>query len=232
MRPPSDHAGPWRRRRLVLGAVAGLAVWAGVVAYVVATHVDDAPPARGDGLRADALPAGLERTAAPRIALRSARGERVDTAALAGRPFAVTFLYARCGDVCPLIGQELRAALAQLGPAARETAVVAVSVDPRGDTPETVRAWLERQRMPAGFAYLIGSQRRPEPVWHDWFVAPQIPGRPETSTHTASIWLVDARGRRRGVFPGGRAAARDIAHDLRMLIAEARADRAAAGAQR
>src|SRR5665648_208330 len=62
----------------------------------------------------------------------------IDTARLRGRPFAVTFLYASCPDVCPLIAQEIVGALGRLGADARRVAVVAVSVDPRGDTPAAV----------------------------------------------------------------------------------------------
>jgi len=209
------------RTALVLVAVVALG-WAGAVIYTAVTRGEKAEPERAPQLRANALPDGLAGTPAPRIVLDDGRGERVDTADLAGRPYAITFLYTRCGDVCPLIGQELRGALNDLGPAARGTAVLAVSVDPEGDTPAAVRAWLKRHRMPANFRYLIGSTRRLEPVWRRYFVSPQIPGRPESSTHTASIWLVDARGRLRGVYPGGLAVAPDIAHDLRKLIDEER----------
>lgn len=144
---------------------------------------------------AEALPPGLAGRAAPRIRLADARGGTFDTSALvrAGTPYLVTFLYARCPDVCPLIGAELRDTLAHLGPDARRVAVVAVSVDPRGDTPQTVRAWLAHEREPAQFHYLIGSQSQLAPVWRAWYASPQIPGDPQ-SAHTAIVWLVDARG--------------------------------------
>ena len=67
---------------------------------------------------------------------------------------AVAFLYTHCPDVCPLIAQNLNAALAK----ARDLRVVAVSVDPKGDTPAAVRAFMRSRRLPGSFHYLIGSR--------------------------------------------------------------------------
>ena len=145
----------------------------------------------------------------------------MDTSSLAGRPYLVTFLYSTCPDVCPLIAEDLRAALDDLGPRRDDVAVVAVSVDPRGDTRASVREFLRRHRLPANFHYGIGSKSTLTPIWKDWYTAPQISDHPETSSHTAAIWLVDARGTLRGMFPAGASLpAQDVAHDLRALLAE------------
>ena len=130
----------------------------------------------------------------------------------------MTFLYANCPDVCPLIGAQLRETLERLGDDAQRVAVVAVSVDPRGDTPATVRAWLERQREPRQFHYLVGSQRELAPVWKAWYAAPQIPGNPE-SAHTAIVWIVDAHGRLAAkVAAGAPFDTRGLARDVRSLL--------------
>lgn len=172
---------------------------------------------------AEALPPGLAGRAAPRIRLADARGGTFDTRSLAGRPYLVTFLYANCPDVCPLIGAQLRETLERLGGDARRVGVVAVSVDPRGDTPASVRAWLERQREPRQFHYLVGTQRALEPVWRAWYAAPQIPGDPE-SAHTAIVWLVDARGRLAAKVAAGRPFdAGGLARDVRSLLTPAKA---------
>ena len=136
----------------------------------------------------------------------------------------MTFLYTNCPNVCPLIGAQLRATLEQLGVDAQRVAVVAVSVDPRGDTPASVRGWLERQREPAQFHYLVGSQRELAPVWKAWYAAPQIPGNPE-SAHTAIVWVVDARGRLTAKVPAGRPFdTRGLARDMRSLLTPPGAD--------
>ncbi len=172
---------------------------------------------------AEPLPPGLAGRAAPRIRLADARGGTFDTSTLAGRPYLVTFLYANCPDVCPLIGAQLRDTLAQLGDDADRVRIVAVSVDPRGDTPEAVRTWLRRQREPRQFHYLIGTQRALAPVWRAWYAAPQIPGNPE-SAHTAIVWVVDAHGRLTAKVPAGRPFdAGGLARDLRSLLTSAKA---------
>jgi protein SCO1/2 len=186
----------------------------------------------GDGARttgdarfavAEPLPPGLAGRPAPRIRLEDARGGAFDTRTLAGRPYLVTFLYANCPDVCPLIGAQLRETLTRLGEDARRVAVVAVSVDPRGDTPAAVRAWLERQREPRQFHYLLGTQGELEPVWRAWYASPQIPGNPE-SAHTAIVWLVDARGRLTAKVSAGRPFdARRLADDVRVLLTSPKA---------
>jgi protein SCO1/2 len=166
----------------------------------------------------EALPPGLAGRPAPRIRLDDAQGGAFDTRSLAGKPFLVTFLYANCPDVCPLIGAQLRETLARLGPDARRVGVVAVSVDPRHDTAEAVRVWLRRQREPAQFRYLIGSEQELAPVWRAWYAAPQIAGDPE-SAHTAVVWLVDARGRLAGkVAAGNPFDTEDLAQDIRSLL--------------
>jgi cytochrome oxidase Cu insertion factor (SCO1/SenC/PrrC family) len=120
-----------------------------------------------------------------------------------------------------LIGQELKGALRDLGSAALRVAVVGVSVDPRGDTAQAVRGWLDRQRQPANFHYAIGTERELSPVWKAYHAAAQLAGRPETSSHTAIVWLVDARGRLRASYAAGVPLQPDeIASDLRALLAE------------
>jgi cytochrome oxidase Cu insertion factor (SCO1/SenC/PrrC family) len=84
--------------------------------------------------RAGPLPDGLDRKPAPGFRLADARGGTLDSRALRGRPYLLTFLFTDCRDVCPLIGREIGQALHQLGSRAREVAAVAISVDPEGDT--------------------------------------------------------------------------------------------------
>jgi protein SCO1/2 len=190
--------------------VAGLA--AGILMFGVhARGGEGRPPA--PGLRADAPPAGLAGRPAPRVRLPDGRGGRIDTRTLRGRPYAVTFLYTHCPDVCPTIAQDLSEAMAE----APGAAVVAVSVDPRRDTAAAVRSFAKVHRLPRAFRYGIGDRRRLAPVWRAYFVSSQV-ADPRTSTHTATVWLVDARGRLRGMYPGGAPIApADVAHDLRAL---------------
>lgn len=208
-----------RQMQLVLALVLGTAVL--IAAFVVFRSPTKHTHAPG-GLRGSQIPAALVRQAAPAFRLRDGRtGAMVDSRSLTGRPYAITFLYTECPDVCPLIGQELRQALQDLGPQSRDVNVIAISVDPRGDTPSAVRAWLHHQGQPSNFHYLIGTTSELSPIWAKYFVAPQISGDPATSTHTATVWLVDRHGHRRTDYAGGSSIdPANVAHDLRLLLQE------------
>ena len=200
---------------------AAILITAAAVGSVLGRGATTPDQPRAAGLRGSRLPAQLTRGHAPHIRLHGADGELIDTRALSGRPYAVTFLYTRCPDVCPLIGQELASALKQLGRRAAGVTVLGVSVDPTGDTPRAARRWLVRERLPANFHYLVGTTEALRPVWRSYFAAPQLAGRPETSSHTASVWLIDKRGHRRTRYSGGAPIdAADLAHDLRRLLDE------------
>jgi protein SCO1/2 len=175
--------------------------------------------ATGSGLRGvSQLPSDIVGMRAPRIALPAAEGGIVDTRGLR-RPYAVTFLYAHCPDVCPLIADEIRQALTELGPKRRRVSVFAVSVDPDGDTRPVVRAFARTHRLPRNFSYLIGSRERLAPIWGGYFAAPQAPGQ-AGSAHTANVWLVDRGGRIAGKIDAGTAFdPGDLAHDFEVLLA-------------
>lgn len=206
---------------VVAVGITTLALAAGVVA-ALSGNDEPGPVAIGPTpqgpFKGGRLPDGVRGGKAFRFELADARGGTTGTAEVAGKPYVVTFLYTDCPDVCPLIGAELRRALELLGSEANDVAVLAVSVDPKRDTPAAVREWLDRHRLPQNFHYLIGSQAELKPVWDAYYAAPQIPGRAD-SAHTASIWLIDARGRIRTKFSGGMPVPpEDIAHDLRLLL--------------
>ncbi|HVW48388.1 MAG TPA: SCO family protein [Solirubrobacterales bacterium] len=157
--------------------------------------------------------------AAPRMRLEDAStGRPFDTRTLKGRPYMVTFLYTHCPDVCPLIGAELQGALRELGREAKKTDVVALSVDPRGDTRSAVQAWLKVHQEPANFHYLIGSEEELQPYWDAWHVGPQIAGDPDSS-HTAVIYLIDRAATIQGIVDAGsQVPSSDLAQDFRTLI--------------
>ena len=148
---------------------------------------------------------------APPIALHDDQGRRVTLAQFRGKWVAVAFIYTHCPDVCPLISQNLNAALAT----APDLRVVAVSVDPKGDTPAAVRAFIHSHHLSRSFHYLIGSRAQLSPVWRAWHVA-ALPGPAKTVSHSSFEVLVDPDGRERAYYDAAISAA-DVLHDLRAL---------------
>jgi protein SCO1/2 len=178
------------------------------------------PQPRAPGLRGGALPQGLAGSSAPTIALRDARGGRSGTAAMAGRPYLVTFVYTRCLDACPATATAIAVALRDLGARSRDVGVLAVSVDPRGDTAAAARAFLRRHDLPPTVHYLVGGEPELRTVWRDWMVAGRDDWAPVT--HSLTTWLIDARGRLRAVYNGDVPSSADLTHDLAAVLAESK----------
>jgi protein SCO1/2 len=153
---------------------------------------------------------------APDLGLRDQDGRLVRLSALRGHAVLITFLYTACTDVCPLIATQLSTAVRSLPPAQRDRVrVLAVSVDPHGDTPAAVRKFIRARRLVPQFRYLTGTRTQLAPVWQSWNVLVE-PRNLERIEHSAFIWLVDRRGITRASYEST-VAARTVAHDLRIL---------------
>jgi protein SCO1/2 len=134
-----------------------------------------------------------------------------------GRAVLVTFLYTNCPDVCPLIASNLRVALKMLGPRAAEAQVIAISVDPRGDTRGAVTRFLSEHQMTGRMQYLIGSPGELARTWAAWEVgSTRDVGQPQLVSHSALVYGVSASGRLTTVYPSTFEPA-EIAHDVPRL---------------
>jgi protein SCO1/2 len=153
---------------------------------------------------------------APAIALHDAWGRPVTLAAQRGRYVLVTFLYVHCPDVCPLIAQNLNAALRQLGPARSRVRVLAVSVDPRGDTRRAVRRYIRQRGLLPQFRYLIGTKAQLGKAWTAWHVV-AVRQNPDVVDHVAYTALVDPTGKQRVLYDS-KVTAKQVLHDLHKLM--------------
>jgi protein SCO1 len=135
---------------------------------------------------------------APDFALRNVDGRVVRLSQFRGRVVLLTFVYSHCPDVCPLIVENLKAAQKQLGGRAQ---IVAVSVDPRGDTPRAVRAFLRAHRMTGRMEYLLGSRRELARVWRRYGIAVAATPEDREVGHSGAVVGITARGRRRTRYP-------------------------------
>jgi protein SCO1/2 len=153
------------------------------------------------------------------FALRDQDGKLVRWSKLRGRFVVVSFLYTSCPDVCPLIAQNLNTALRRLTPAERaKVRMLAISVDPKGDTPAAVKRFVAEHRLLPEFRYLRGTEAQLGPVWRAWHVAVRT-GNLDTVDHSAYELLVDPAGRGRVIYDAG-VQWRDVLHDLRVLMRE------------
>jgi len=163
-----------------------------------------------------ALPA----KAAPPIALRNYRGQPVTLADYRGKAVLVTFLYANCPDICPLIASNLRVAMNLLGRRATKAQIVAVSVDPRGDTAASVERFLRQHEMLGRMQYLIGSARELARTWAAWSVGSEREvGQPDLVAHSALVYGISASGRLMTIYPATFEPS-EIAHDVPRLASQ------------
>lgn len=152
----------------------------------------------------------------PAFALRDQSGRVIRLGAQRGHVVLLTFLYTRCTDVCPLTAEHLNRALAALGRWAANVRVLAVSVDPKGDTPAAVQTFVRRHGLRAQFHYLTGTAAALQPIWAAYGVTStaQAGGRVD---HTLYTLLLDRSLRGRVVYDST-ATTGAIAHDARLLL--------------
>jgi protein SCO1/2 len=152
---------------------------------------------------------------APDFTARGLSGRPVRLSQFRGRAVLLTFLYTRCPDVCPLTVAGLRAALDRLGDDAGRAAVIAVSVDPAGDTPARVRRFIEAHGMTGRMEYLTGSRAELEPIWRRYHIAVGEAAGDEVA-HSGEVRGITAGGRQKTVYPHN-LSSWTVAHDVAAL---------------
>jgi len=157
-----------------------------------------------------------EPAAAPEIALRDQHGKLVRLSSYRGELTIVTFLYTSCTDVCPLIADRLDAALRRLSAAGYPTNVLAVSVDPWGDTQAAVRRFVRLHRPVPRFRYLRGSAAELKPVRRAYGVAADPESSSTAVAYSAFELLIDRSGIER-VYYTSQMSTADVVHDVEQL---------------
>jgi protein SCO1/2 len=196
------------RIRLALMVFASLAILA--AAGVIVFAQPSSEPATGAGGFAGSL-----RPAIPPqdFTLRDEGGRAVSLRQYRGRVVVLTFLYSTCRDTCPVTATTIRGALDEVG---HDVPALAVSVDPKNDTPDNAESFLVKQQLSGGrMHFLMGSRAQLAPVWRDYGIQPQGNG----FEHSAYVLLIDKAGRQRVSFPVDQLTDRALAHDIRRLEA-------------
>ncbi len=221
MRPPL--------RSLLLALATLLAVGVGLAIVLGGT---DGPTPRGpslspsstpegftsaSGFAGAALPAGI---AAPAWTLADPRGRRVALSGLRGRVVILAFLSPTASGASPLIAQQIRGALDDLGNPAT-VAAVAIGADPALDSPARVNAFLARASLTGRLTYLTGSPAQLRVIWRAYHVVPLTAGRARFEG-AATVLLIDGRGEERVEFGVEQLTPEGLAHDVEALRAGGR----------
>ena len=161
-------------------------------------------------------------TQEPPLQLDNSLGQPVNIADYRGKAVLVTFIYDHCPDICPLIVGNLHAAQSQLGKEADKVQIIAVSVDPKGDTAKTVKAFLADHQMTGRMQYLIGSRPKLEKVWANWHIISKNSskkGNPDAVEHSALIYGITGSGQLKTVYPAN-FKPKQVVHDVPILASQ------------
>ncbi|MTD47504.1 hypothetical protein GKE82_25200 [Conexibacter sp. W3-3-2] len=156
------------------------------------------------------LPPGIR---APNFRLTDENGAEVTMAGLRGEVVLATFVYSTCDESCGPQLQLMRHALDDLG---EDIPSIAISADPRTDTPTRARRFLLEQRMLGRTRFLLGDAARLAPVYKGFFIQPQT----AETEHHARLVLIDRRGFQRVGYTLTDTSSAGITADIRRLQGE------------
>jgi cytochrome oxidase Cu insertion factor (SCO1/SenC/PrrC family) len=178
--------------QLAVGAAAALLV-AGVLGVVVRVRVADARPFATSRTEAVATQLNRLNDVPKPLALVDQSGRTVTLEQVRGRAVLVTFAYAHCETVCPLLVNEVLDARDKL--AAPKPAVLIVTLDPWRDTPSRLGA-IGRQWGATGDVHVLsGSTEQVERVLNAWRIPRARNERTGDVSHPSVVYVIGPDGR-------------------------------------
>lgn len=103
----------------------------------------------------------VERYSLPNVKLIDQNGKKVflPTITESGKPVVVSFIYATCTTICPVLSAgfvNLQSRLSGTGTLPR---LVSITIDPEHDTPKIMKEYLKRYRAKPGWDFYTGSRQ-------------------------------------------------------------------------
>ena len=172
------------------------ALWLGTLLAVLAVGVAGFLIYRNNQTQAASPP-----TLGAPFSLIDSDGQPITEAAFAGRPTALFFGFTHCPEICPVSLFEVSTLMDELGAEKRDLQAFFISVDPERDTPELMGNFI------APFRDNIRGITGPLPdiealagSWGVYIKKVPLDDGDYTVDHTASVILVDRKGRFRGTI--------------------------------
>ncbi|MCW2523896.1 MAG: hypothetical protein JWO63_2231 [Frankiales bacterium] len=139
----------------------------------------------------------LDDRSAPDFTLADQRGRPITLSAQHGKLVLLTFLDPVCSDECPIIANQLAAAIAALGPQAARTEIIAVDSNPVFHNVADVAAFTRSHGLDglAEWHFVAGDAATLQRVLEEYDVTVSVPSVGMIS-HSEGIYFVSADGRR------------------------------------
>lgn len=174
---------------------------AGLVGVVVRVRDADAQPFSLDR-RADAVAALTRINDTPAaLDLIDQHGEHVTLDRFKGRPVLVTFAYAHCETVCPMIVHDVMFAAEKV--AAQAPVVLIVTLDPWRDTPSRLPAVAAQWGATRDAHILSGAPDDVDRVLNAWRIPRVRNERTGDLSHPSVVYVINREGKITYALPGG-----------------------------
>jgi protein SCO1/2 len=139
--------------------------------------------------------------AAPAVPLIDQSGRTISLDSFRGRPVLVTFAFAHCATVCPLVVADVLAAQRQLD--GLRPAIVVMTLDPWRDTPGRLPAIADAWKLTPDAHVVSGPPDDVERVLNAWRVPRTRNQKTGDIVHPRIVYVVGASGRITYVVNGG-----------------------------
>ena len=155
-------------------------------------------------------------------------GKRFSLSDARGKVVAVTFVYTKCPDVCPLftakfaaigraIEQSEKEQKQKAGKKTMDYLLLTITTDPEYDTPAQLKSYAEHFKPNLShWLFLTGAKQELAKVWKDFGVNVQKSADGHVQ-HTALTTVIDRRGLRRVDYYGDKWQEKELLQDLLSL---------------
>lgn len=160
----------------------------------------------------------------PEFSLVDQNEQTFDRASMEGRLSVSAFVFTHCRSSCPRITAHMKGLQSRLSDVP-SVQFVSVSVDPRNDTPEVIKAYMTKNELDeSNWRFVTGEEEVIRHVVVDGFRVglgdedSKAPGAEEIM-HSNSFVLVDQEAQVRGYYRANNDGIGDLERDLRVLTA-------------
>lgn len=155
----------------------------------------------------------------PKFDLVDQDARTVDRQALEGHVSVVSFIFTHCRATCPRLTAQMKQLQGRLADV-REVHFLSVSVDPRNDTPNVIKAYMADNGIDeTNWRFITGEEQAISNLVVGGFKVGY--GRTRGSgelTHSSSFALVDSEARIRGYYGSDEVGLDELERDLRTLV--------------